>query len=134
MIPDGELIIGRYLREHPDIRALGARVVGKTPDDPSKPWIKLTQIDAPTVGNSRSEHLIAWMGQFDCYAGKEGGQAEASELTRKARALLAVANQVDHEGAIVTGSRFVSCPRIPDTAFEPARERFALTAVIYMHP
>ena len=134
MIPDGELIVGRYLREHPDVEALGAKVVATTPDDHDDPWCRIIQLDAHTVGDSRTEHLIEWMGQLDCYAGATGGQAEASILARTVRAALATMYEADHEGAVVTGARFLSCPRLPDLAWEPARERFALTTVVWMHP
>lgn len=133
LTPDAELVIGAYLRSHPDIQALGARVVATTPDDTSEPWVKVMQLNAPAVGDSRTDHLIAWMGQFDCYAGKTGGQAEASELTRIVRAALAAMPESSVDGAVVTGVRFVSCPRLPDESFEPARERYPLTATIYLH-
>jgi Protein of unknown function (DUF3168) len=133
MIPDGEAVVGAYLRSHSAIKALGARVVGKTPGDTTKPWVRVTQLDDPAVGDSRSEHLIEWFGQLDCYAGKDGGQQGASLLRRTVREALSVAYKADLEGAVVTGVRFTSCPRIPDTDFEPARERYALSIVAWMH-
>lgn len=133
MVPDGEAVIGDYLRNHAAVKALGARVLGQTPGDTTAPWVRVTQLDNPAVGDSRSEHLIEWFGQLDCYAGKDGGQAGASLLMRTVREALGVAYLADIEGAVVTGVRFVSCPRIPDTDFEPARERYALSVIAWMH-
>lgn len=132
MIPDAEKIVGKYLREHEDLVALGARVVGKTPDTTSTSWIRLTQLDDRAVGNSRADHLIEFMLQFDCYAGKTGGQPEASLLARTARAALADMPGA-HADAVVTGVQFLSGARLPDTAFEPARERFVRTVLVWMH-
>lgn len=133
LLPDAEALIGTYLRQHPDVQALGARVIGRTPKDTSEPWVRIQQFDNPAVGDSRTEHLIAWFGQFDCYAGKVGGQEEASLLTRTVRGALAVMHEASHDGAVVTGVRFVSCPRIPDEDFEPARERYLLSAEVFLH-
>lgn len=129
MIPDVEAIVTPYLKA-----ATKARVVGQTPNGTSASWVRVTQLDAPSVGDSRTERLIEWMGQFDCYAGRDGGQGEASELTRTIRAALVAMPGAALEGATVTGVRIVSCPRIPDTDLEPARERYALTAVLFVHP
>jgi hypothetical protein len=134
VIPDTEAILGSYLREHDAVKALGARVVPRTPSDTSAPWVKVTQLDAQAVGGHRSDHLIQWLGQFDCYAGS-GGQKEASAVTRTVRAALGELHDTDPEGVTVSGVRFVSCPRLPDgDDFEPARERYVLSAIVWMHP
>jgi hypothetical protein len=128
-IPDGEAVVTAYLKQQTD-----QRVVGRTPDNRSAPWVRITLIDAPSAASSHPDHLIAFLFQFDCYAGdrEEGGQAEASSLVRSVRAAL-----IDMEGqfgeATVNGARIVSMPRVPDTSIEPARERFVLTARVYMH-
>jgi hypothetical protein len=37
LIPDGEQVVGDYLREHPSVVALGARVAGRTPSTMTQP-------------------------------------------------------------------------------------------------
>jgi hypothetical protein len=129
MIPNGEAVLVTYLEEQ-----TGEQVVGKTPSDRSTPWVRVTQLDAPSEANSRADHLIPFLFQCDCYAGSDPvtGQAEASALARSVRA--AIVDMVGkHDGATVTAARIVSMPRVPDTSIEPARERFVLTARVYMH-
>ncbi|HET7588596.1 MAG TPA: DUF3168 domain-containing protein [Solirubrobacterales bacterium] len=134
MIPNAEAILGAYLREHPAVEALKARVVPETPSSDVLPWVKVTQHDALAVGGSRTDYLIEWFGTFDCYAGTGGDQATASLLTRTVREALLLAPEASFEGATVTGVRFTSCPRLPDTYFEPAMQRYALSAIVWMHP
>lgn len=136
-IIDSEKVIGAYLRDHPYLTALDARVAPRTPSSQVKPWVRVTQLDATDVGGV--ERLIDYLIQFDCYAGKAamdefGGQAEASLLARSVRAALKDARgQILDEEAVVTSVRFEGMPRIPDADFEPARERYVLTAAIHMH-
>jgi hypothetical protein len=134
MIPDAEAIVGAYLRAYADIKSLGARVVGATPKKKDTAWVQVTQIDYPAVDDHRAEYLLEWIGQFDCYAGKDGGQREASLLTRTVRQALSVMATETVDGAVFSGVRCLSSPRILDTDLEPARERYALTAAIYLHP
>jgi len=134
MIPDVEAVVGAYLRQYPAVKTLGAKVTGETPTDKSKPWVCVTQLDDPAVEDHHSDYLIGWMGQFDCYAGATGGQGEASLLTRTVRRALKEMPAVPLEGLVVSRARFLSCPRIPDTDLEPARQRFALTAELRVHP
>ena len=133
LIPDAEKITGKYLREHPAIIDLDARVVGKPPDSRETPWVQITQLDAPKETGSTPEHLISFMLQFDCYAGADGGQPEAALLGRTVRALLTVMPEAAHEGAVVTQARLLSHARIPDRDIEPARQRVILTADVRMH-
>jgi hypothetical protein len=137
LIPDAELLIGDYLRTHPDIAALDARVAGTVPANTSKPWVRITQLDDRAVDET-SDHLQEFMLQLDCWAGgaatsAHNGQAEASALSRTVRAALLQAPNATFDGATVTGVRFVSNPRIPDEAFEPARERYVRTVLIWIH-
>lgn len=133
LIPDGEAALIGYLGEHPAVKALGAEVVSRTPDETAAPWVKVTQLDAPAVGNSRIDHLIAWWGAFDCYAGKDGDQETASTLVRTVRAALReLGDGADSEGAVVTGVKFESCPRLPDPDLDEM-ERYQLTATLWMH-
>lgn len=128
-IPDGEAVLTAYLKGQ-----TGERVVGKTPNDRSTPWVRITQLDAPSEPNSRADHLIPFLFQCDCYAGSEPatGHAEASALARSVRAAL-VDMAGKHGDTTVTGTRIISMPRVPDTSIEPARERFVLTTRVYMH-
>jgi hypothetical protein len=134
MQADLEAIIGTYLRDHALVKALNAHVVGEPPvDKGSRPWVQVLQLDPHAVEDHRSDHLIEWMAQYDCYASAKGGQQQASELARAVRAALAEASHQTFEEIVVTGARFVSCPRIPDLDLEPARQRFVLTAVLVYH-
>jgi hypothetical protein len=137
LTPDAELIVGTFLRDHPAIEALNARVAGSVPSNTSRPWVRIHQLDDPAVDET-SDHLIEYMLQLDCYAGSaamdaHSGQAEASALSRTVRAVLKEMQGQTIDGAVVSGIRFVSNPRIPDEAFEPARERFARTVIVWMH-
>lgn len=136
VIPDGEKVFGGYLRTHPDITALGARIVGQTPKTTTDPWVRLTQLDATSVRSL--ERLIVYMVQLDCYAGKAGvdgsQQAQASLIVRTVRAALHAMPDTALDGMVVTSVRFIGMPRIPDSDFEPARERYVLTALIHAHP
>ncbi len=137
-IPDIELLAGAWLRTHPDIQAFDARVAGRTPSTHRKPWIRLTQLDADDDARSRVEHLIEYVLQLDCYAGEDAtkahtGQAEASALVRAARAVLKAQEGVARDGVVISKVTFQGMSRIPDTDFEPARERSILTATVRLH-
>jgi hypothetical protein len=132
MIPDAEKILTAHLAA--ELADLGARVVGRTPGSTEEPWVRLTQLDAKTVDGSRSDHLIEFYLQADCYAGLDGGQSEASTVARRARDAFVAAPAATHTGATVTGAEINSGPaRMPDTDFEPARERYTLTATIWAY-
>lgn len=133
MIPDIERIVGDYLRGHDAVAALiGRRVVGKTPETTDTAWVRLTVLNAPSLPSSPVDHLIAFLAQLDCYAGKTGGQPEAILIGRTVRAALdAMAGQF--AGAVVTAVRFTGMQRLPDEAWTPTRERMILTATIYAH-
>lgn len=133
MIPDAEQVVGAFLRTHDPIVALAARVVGTTPDDTSAPWVRLTQLDAGDEAGSGVEHLIGFFLQFDCYAGKTGGQAQASLLAGTVRAALASMPDQDLATVVVSRVRFTTHARLPDIDFEPSRERFVLDAIVQMH-
>jgi hypothetical protein len=133
LIPDAELAVGAYLRTHDDIEALGARVLGKTPADTGRPWVRLTQLDAREAGNSRVEHLIGFLVQLDCYADTDNEQGDAVVLGRSVRAALNQLPNTIVSGAVVTRVEFIGHTRLPDPDFEPARERVIITAEIHMH-
>lgn len=132
MIVDAEKLVSNYLREHVRITPLGARVVGKTPDSTIAPWIRVTQINAPQGGVP--DHHVAFTLQLDCYAGKTGGQPEANSLAIAARAALQDAHLSTHALGIVSGCAISSDMRLPDTDFEPARDRRVITATVWAHP
>jgi hypothetical protein len=126
--PDAEKMVTSYL-----IDAIGARVVGDSPRDKSIPWVRLTQLDAQNEYDSAPEHLIDFMLQLDIYAGEENGQGEAHDLAVAVRTALHAMPDSDHEGGVVSCVRFTGMPRLPDTAMEPARQRYILTARVYIH-
>jgi hypothetical protein len=135
LIPDAPAILGVRLREHPAVIELGARVAGQIPKSFTKPWVKVTQLDALNVTGGQPEHLISFLIQFDCYAGSEANnaQAQASLLGRTIRAVLHDLTEQDIDGVVITSVGFTSDARIPDEAFEPARERVVLDADVRMH-
>jgi hypothetical protein len=133
-VPDAEALVTAYLKDQGSVEDLGARVVGVPPDDKSTPWVQVLQIDYPAVEGHRSEHLLEWLGQLDCYAGKEGGQAEASALARGVREAIRVMADQAFEDVVVTGHRVISAPRLSDDAVESTgRVRYPLTVAIYLH-
>lgn len=139
VIPDAEALIGAWLRDHPDITALDARVAGRTPDTLTRPWVRVTQLDATPINRSALDYAIDFTIQLDCYAGSDAmsvfnGQAEASLLARTARAVLKAIEGTAADGVTVSRVRFATHLRAPDTMLEPARERVILVAEILLHP
>jgi hypothetical protein len=135
LIPDGPAIVGKQLREHPDVMALGARVAGQIPKSFTKPWVKITQLDATNVTGGQPEHLINFYLQCDCYAGSEANnaQAQASLLGRTIRAVLHDLTEQALDDVVITKVVFTSNARVPDEAFEPARERVVLDVEVTLH-
>lgn len=140
VILDAEALVGAWLREHADIIALDARVAGRTPDSLTRPWVRVTQLDATPINRSGLDYAVDYMIQLDCYAGSDAaadfrGQAEASLLARTARAVLkALEGTVTDDDVVVSRVAFSTHLRAPDTAMEPARERIILVAEILLHP
>lgn len=135
MQPDVEKLTGTYLRGDSDVIALvDDRVGGKHPRATDTPWVKIVQIGDSVIGN-RPVHLVAVNLQIDCYGGEDEYTAhgEASELARTIRQSLSVMADDTHTGAVVSDVKFGPMSRVPDTAFEPARERFILSATVYCH-
>lgn len=137
VILDAEALVGGWLREHDDIVALDARVAGRTPDSLTRPWVRVTQLDAPSLQNI--EHAVDYTLQLDCYAGSEAmsdfrGQAEASLLARTTRAVLKALEGTVADGAVIGRVRVNIGPRNPDESFEPARESYPVLAELMMHP
>lgn len=138
LAPNVEALIGTWLREHPDVSTLGARVAGTTPATTTAPWVRVTLLDARDSDASSIEYFVQYMLQLDCYAGKaaqdaHAGQAEAWQLKATVRAALKDMQGRSYPGAIVTEVRFNGDARLPDTSMEPARERYVLTVMIRAH-
>lgn len=135
--PSGQKIVSDYLREHPKLVELDARVVTKTPDEGKRdlPWVRITQLDAPDR-TPPVDHLTEYYFQLDCYAGAEGGMPEADLLTRSVRAALAELNGANYsdQGAVITGTRTNAGRGGRDDDLKPAREFFLSTALVWMHP
>jgi hypothetical protein len=132
LIVDGEKLVSNYLRHRTDVTALQTRIVGKTPNDTDRSWVRVTQLDAAQGQQDIADHLVEFYFQLDCFAGREGGQPEASLLARTIRAALTEI-PAEHSEGIATGARINGSARIPDTDFEPARERFTITATVWAH-
>lgn len=141
----GEKIVSDYLRTVDEIEALGARVVGKPPSSTTSPWVMVTQIgDRNVTGTERVEHLERFLFQFDCYAGADkangvarepSGQPEANLLRRTVRAALRAMRDAQLDDAVVPRVEIVGDSRVPDPDVdEGARERFVLTAYVWMRP
>lgn len=138
VLPDIEALVGTWLRDHPDLQSLNVRVAGATPSSMTGPWIRVTKLGSPDVGASQSRYLIDHTLQLDCYAGSTAmqafaGQARASLVARRARAILEAKQGQQIDGVVVTRVRCVGDPRLPDTTFEPAMERYVLTMDVMAH-
>lgn len=124
LAPDVEKVVSDYLRIHADIVALNTRIVGKTPDNKSTSWVRVTKLDNPQV--NQPNWLRAFLLQLDCYAGATGGQPEANLLCRTVEAVLWTLPNA--------GVRILGGPRLLDTDLEPARDRVITTAEVWLHP
>lgn len=124
---NGDKVVADYLREVDGV----PRVVVRTPDNQSTAWVRLTRLAAPSE-TEPIDHLIRFMFQLDCYAGKAGGYPEAQSLASTVRDALKAMPGV-HDGAVVTGTQCIGDAYLPDTDFEPDRERFSLTFYVWMH-
>ena len=130
-IPDLEKVASDYLRTYAALVSLGARVVGKSPSNTDAPWVRVTQLDASS--DHRSDHLVDYLLQLDCYAGRTGGQPEANSLGRSVRKALVEMPDASHS-AEVSGVMITGHARVPDTDVdEPARERVVISAVVWAH-
>lgn len=142
-IPDAERLVSDYLRMLPELAVLvpspvdaaRARIVGQPPrENGDVAWVRVTKLDATATGQlRREERLVSYMLQFDCYAGSEGGHPQATAIGLAVRAAIVDVPNRAHEGVVVTLATIVGDIRLPDTAYEPARERVVLTADIRMH-
>lgn len=132
-VPDIEKLVSDHLRGY-----LGVRVVGQPPASKDTSWIQVVQLNASQ--GDQADHLVEFYLQLDCYAGKDGGQPEANQLARQARAVLVNLNgKVDYtvggnpESAVIGRIEINGDARIPDGDFEPSRERRILTCSVWGH-
>jgi len=114
---------------------LSVWVGGSTPKDTGQQFIRVTQLDERNVAGARTDHFNDHMIQLDCYASGDGPgfQGEAQQLYRDTRDALAAMSDETFTGVVVTAVTFSGCPRIPDTDFEPARQRYIINAFVYAH-
>lgn len=124
-IPDVEALIVAYL--------VDINVVPITPRDTDVPWVRLTLLDARQTDTP--DHLVNYYVQLDCYEGNNDppSSVEAFSLAKQVRAELVEMQLVDHDGAVVSGVEINGTARLPDQDFEPARERYTITADVWAH-
>jgi hypothetical protein len=138
LLPDVEALVGSWLREHEDIATLNARVGSKTPDSRTRPWIRVTRLDAPRLAKATFDHAIHPTLQLDCYAGKAAmdaqvGRREANLLGATARAVLMALWGTTRDDVAIGAVNFLGDRPVPDTTQEPALERVILTVEIVLH-
>jgi hypothetical protein len=128
---NAERLVADFLRAHPETSSL--RFVAETPDKDHRGegWVQIQVIDGPQ--QDAADHLVDWLIQFDCYAGKDGGVPEAIAMGAAVRKALQDI-QGKHDRGVASRAMVMDGPRGLDTDFEPARERKILTASIPMHP
>ena len=129
-IVDIEALVATYLRD------AGFRARATQPDKEHRvdSWVEVMLVSAPSDDQIPVDYFIGFLVQFSCYAGATGGQPEANRLVHDVRAALDLLPKVSFDDAVVTSVKFLTMPRIPDTAMEPARERYVLDARIHAHP
>lgn len=138
LLPDIETLAAGWLRYHPDLLALDARVATKTPANMTRPWVRVAQLDAVDDPRSSLEHLIATTLQVDCYAGRDAMAAHDGPMTAwrvkaATRAILKSVQRTTIDGVVVTKVRFIGDRNVPDETFEPAMDRYVLTVEITAH-
>jgi hypothetical protein len=136
-LPDVEALVGGWLTSHPDIAAMNARVAARTPDLMTRPWVQITLLVADDVVRGL-DHLVDFTLQLDCYAGETAqaaftGRLEAWLLASRVRAVLRSKEGTQGGGVVVTRVAVPGHARLPDTAYEPARERYVLTVDVMLH-
>lgn len=129
-IVDIEALVATYLRDQ------GFRARATSPDEAHRvePWVEVELLNAPSDDQIPVDYFIGYLVQFGCYAGASGGQPEANHLAYAVRAALDLLPKVSFDDAVVTSVKFLTMPRVPDTAMEPARERYMLDVRIHAHP
>lgn len=128
MIPDIEKITIQYLKGE------GINAVGATPKDTGLEWVKVQQVGTRQVSAIDQDYFNAHHLQLDCYASADGPEftGEVNTLYRNVRADLVLMPDATLS-CVVTAVRFSSGIRLPDTDFNPHRQRYVLDAFIYAH-
>lgn len=123
-----------------DIEAILVRVLGGVtervstvhPRDTNDPWIKVQVLGASDVTGAERpiDRLVEYMVQVDCYAGDRDSSTVAQSLAAQVRAALVAMDGATLDGAVFSRVRITQGPaRIADVAFQPARERYIVTAI-----
>lgn len=136
LLPNMEMLLTGWLRNHADIVALDARVATSTPSKMTRPWIRVTKTDA--TDNGGLEHFVTYTFQIDSYAGSLAMEASAGTMTawrlgQTARAVLHALKRTVADGVTISQVRFTTDRSIPDENFEPAMERYVLVVEIKAH-
>lgn len=139
LAPNIEALVGKWLREHPDISDLGAHVGGEIPSSRLGPWVRVTLLGAPTDPVSGLPYFVESFLQLDCFAGKRAtddreGQMEAWRVKATARAVLEAMQGSIADGVAITQVRVDDDSRVPDTSTEPATQRYILQIAVRTHP
>lgn len=122
---DAKRLVSEYLRDRID-----TRVVGKPPDETDDPWVQVVVLGGPS---RVPDHLTSYTVQMDCYAGKIGGGPESRDIALAVREALAdIAGTYDQ--GVASGAAITGWNELPDTDFEPARDRMVVTATVWAHP
>lgn len=128
MIVDAEALVTAYLKAQ-----TGVRVVGRTPTDTKTPWVRVTLLDDPSTDGGVAERAFECYLQLDCCAGTNGSQQTAHDTYAAIRTALADIHNHTHALGVVTGAPKIRGSRQPDEAYEPAMERYVISATIWMH-
>lgn len=126
-IPNGEKVLAEYLRDAEGI----PRVVNKTPQDQTDPWVRLTMLGSPSE-TEPVDHLIRFMFQVDVVSGKDGGRPEANDLGIDVRATIKEMPGMTTE-AVTTGTECINDASATDASFTPPREYRTQTYYCWMH-
>lgn len=126
--PNADKILTAYLNAQ-----IAERVVGKTPSQIQDPWVRVTVIDDPSIHGGIVDHSIEAYVQIDCFAGKDGNQGTAKELSLEVRQVLHATNEtpVSAGGGYIVGAN-VSFSRADDPTFEPAMEGYRGVGTVWM--
>lgn len=134
--PDVEAVVVAALAADDAVAALvGDRVGTDTPDTTRAGWVRVQLLDQAQSEQSQFDWLTRCLVQFDCYAGAgEGGSVEANLLARTVRAALVNVPTTSHSGGVVSGAQVGGMIGTTDGDLEPARDRYTITATLWVHP
>lgn len=136
LLPDFEKLVASYLLNYPDITDITTRIGTRTPPNTDQPWVRIRQLgEQPDRTSPALFNTEAYL-QLDCYGSNDrsSAHAEAVLLARLAQAALHTLPRAATLDCVVSRVYFGSLSHIPDADFEPARERYILTAYIHAHP